>query len=39
MIDGVVLDVEMLEAEFRAQPLAMQQRSEAGVGADDSVVV
>src|SRR5271156_5415946 len=35
MVDGIVLYVEMLEAELRAEPLAVQQRGEAGVGADE----
>src|SRR5271156_1732042 len=39
MIDGVVLYVEIFQAELRAEPLAMQQRSEAGVGAYHVVLV
>src|ERR1700682_337904 len=34
MVDGVVLYVEMLQAELRAEAMAMKQRGEAGVGPD-----
>src|ERR1700722_17475406 len=34
MIDRVVLYIEMLQTELRAEPMAMQQRREAGVRPD-----
>src|SRR5258708_5593961 len=34
MIDGVVLDVELLDAEFGAESFGAQQRSEPGTRSD-----
>src|SRR6267154_1192928 len=34
MVDGVVLYIEMLQAELRAEAMTMKQRREAGVGPD-----
>src|SRR5690348_14601071 len=34
MVDGVVLYIEMLQSEFRAEAMTMEQRREAGVRTD-----
>ena len=34
MVDGVVLYIEMLQAELRAEAMTMKQRREARVGPD-----